>query len=136
MPKGQERDLILIVEDDQEVSDMLCTYLRTKRYRLATTPMGGDVLVLCQVERPNLILLDINLPDIDGYEIARRIRASKNSTLAHIPIIAVTANAMKGDAQKAIQAGCSKYMSKPINIVELVEMVDVFVRKGTERGTA
>lgn len=83
----------------------------------------------------DLILLDINLPDIDGYEIARRIRSSSKAGLKQIPIIAVTANAMKGDAQKAIDAGCTLYMSKPINIVQLAETVDAFVHKPTQRAT-
>lgn len=83
----------------------------------------------------DLILLDINLPDIDGYEIARRIRSSSKAGLKQIPIIAVTANAMKGDAQKAIGAGCTLYMSKPINIVQLAETVDALVHKPTQRAT-
>jgi two-component system cell cycle response regulator DivK len=82
----------------------------------------------------DLILLDINLPDIDGYEIARRIRSNSKPGLKQIPIIAVTANAMKGDTQKAISAGCTMYMSKPINIVELAEKVDALVKQ-TQRDT-
>ena len=75
----------------------------------------------------NLILLDINLPDIDGYEVARRLRTSSKSELAYMPIIAVTANALKGDAEKALEAGCDVYMSKPINIRELWARVEAFV---------
>jgi CheY-like chemotaxis protein len=74
-----------------------------------------------------LILLDINLPDIDGYEVARRLRKSSKSSLLHIPIIAITANALKGDAEKALDAGCDVYMSKPINIRELWARVEAFV---------
>jgi two-component system cell cycle response regulator DivK len=72
-------------------------------------------------------LLDINLPDIDGYEVARRLRASEKPALAYIPIIAITANALKGDAEKALSAGCDVYMSKPINIRELWARVEAFV---------
>jgi CheY-like chemotaxis protein len=86
-------------------------------------------------QKLDLILLDINLPDIDGYEIARRIRSNPKPALTQIPIIAVTANAMKGDAQKAIAAGCTLYMSKPINIIELAETVDALVHKPALRGT-
>jgi two-component system cell cycle response regulator DivK len=71
--------------------------------------------------------LDINLPDIDGYEVARRLRASPKRELASVPIIAVTANALKGDAQRALDAGCDVYMSKPINIRELWARVEAFV---------
>ena len=75
----------------------------------------------------DLILLDINLPDIDGYEVARRLRGSVKPTLAYTPIIAITANALKGDAEKALASGCDVYMSKPINIRELWARVEAFV---------
>jgi two-component system cell cycle response regulator DivK len=75
----------------------------------------------------DLILLDINLPDIDGYEVARRLRRSSISKLVYVPIIAITANALKGDAEKALEAGCNVYMSKPINIRELWARVEAFV---------
>jgi len=74
-----------------------------------------------------LILLDINLPDIDGYEVAYRIRHSAKLALHYVPIIAITANALKGDAEKALSAGCDVYMSKPINIRELWARVEAFV---------
>ena len=67
------------------------------------------------------------LPDIDGYEVARRLRASSKRELQVVPIIAITANALKGDAEKALNAGCDVYMSKPINIRELWARVDAFV---------
>jgi len=80
-----------------------------------------------------MILLDVNLPDIDGYEVARRLRKSKKTALAHIPIVAVTANAMKGDDQKALDAGMDLYMTKPINIQALLETVEDLINK-TRRG--
>jgi len=127
---------ILCIEDNPDNRTLIQRILRPDSYNLIEATSGVQGLAIAEGQECDLILLDINLPDIDGYEIARRIRASKNSTLAQIPIIAVTANAMKGDAQKAIQAGCTKYMSKPINIDELVKTVDVFARKGTQRGAA
>ncbi len=75
----------------------------------------------------DLILLDINLPDIDGHEVARRLRSSRKRELAYIPIIAITANALKGDAEKALEAGCDVYMAKPINIRELWARVEAYV---------
>jgi CheY-like chemotaxis protein len=82
---------------------------------------------MAEQEQVDLILLDINLPDIDGYEVARRLRASGKRELRIVPIIAVTANALKGDADKALNAGCDVYMSKPINIRELWARVEAFV---------
>jgi len=77
----------------------------------------------------DLILLDINLPDIDGYEVARRLRSSKKESLANAPIMVLTANAMRGDAERALDAGCDIYMSKPINIFELLEKVSALLSR-------
>ncbi len=76
---------------------------------------------------PVVILLDINLPDIDGYEVARRLRKSSLTELHYVPIIAITANALKGDAEKALSAGCDVYMAKPINVRELWARVEAFI---------
>jgi CheY-like chemotaxis protein len=81
----------------------------------------------------DLILLDINLPDIDGYEVARRIACQAKHSLAYTPIIAITANALKGDAEKALSAGCDVYMSKPINIRELWARVEAFIPSPTAK---
>jgi two-component system, cell cycle response regulator DivK len=91
----------------------------------ALTGLNG--VAAAEREEVDLILLDIILPDIDGYEVARRIRNSEKHALAYVPIIAVTANALKGDAEKALSAGCDVYMSKPINIRELWARVEAFV---------
>ena len=88
---------------------------------------GEVAFQMAEDVQPEVMLIDINLPDIDGYEVARRLRASSKSELATVPIIAVTANALKGDAEKALEAGCDVYMSKPINIRELWARVEAFV---------
>ncbi len=82
---------------------------------------------MAEGQEVDLILLDINLPDIDGHEVARRLRSSRKRELAYIPIIAITANALKGDAEKALEAGCDVYMAKPINIRELWARVEAYV---------
>ena len=97
--------------------------LQSESYTLVEAKTGLQGIFFAESQDIDVILLDVNLPDIDGYEVARRLRASTKTALAGIPIIAVTANAMKGDDQKAIQAGCNFYMSKPINIQELLEKV-------------
>jgi CheY-like chemotaxis protein len=101
--------------------------LEARGYRLLQALNGVNGVTAAEKEEVDLILLDINLPDIDGYEVARRIRNSVKHTLAYTPIIAVTANALKGDAEKALSAGCDVYMSKPINIRELWARVEAFV---------
>jgi two-component system cell cycle response regulator DivK len=108
---------------------------RPDSYNLIEARTGVQGLSIVEGQDLDLILLDINLPDIDGYEIARRVRSSAKTALAHLPIIAVTANALKGDSKKAIDAGCDVYMSKPINIFELLETVEALVGKKTQGTT-
>ena len=126
---------ILCIEDHSDNMMLIRRIFRPDSYNLITARNGVEGLSIVESQELDLILLDINLPDIDGYEIARRIRSSSKAELTQIPIVAVTANAMKGDAQKAIAAGCTLYMSKPINIVELSEKVDALVDKQKQRGS-
>jgi len=127
---------ILCIEDHPDNMMLIRRLFRPDGYNLIEAKTGVQGLSVAENQELDLILLDINLPDIDGYEIARRIRTSSKPALIQIPIIAVTANAMKGDAQKALDAGCDVYMPKPINIVQLIETVDAFVSKERQRGTA
>ena len=118
---------ILIIEDDLDVADMLNAYFLVQGYEVFTVNWGEDGVRSCQTVHPDLVILDIRLPDIDGYEVARRIRSTNTPYTAYVPIIAVTANALKGDAEKALAAGCNVYMSKPINIRELWARVEAFL---------
>ena len=118
---------ILYVEDNPDNMILVKRALEARGYRLLQAVNGLDGVATAEHEEVDLILLDINLPDIDGYEVARRIRSSGKTKLAYIPIIAITANALKGDAEKALSAGCDVYMSKPINIRELWARVEAFV---------
>jgi two-component system, cell cycle response regulator DivK len=118
---------ILYVEDNPDNMLLVRRALESRGYHLLEAPTGLDGVAVADKEAVDLILLDINLPDIDGYEVARRIRKSGKSALAYVPIIAITANALKGDAEKALAAGCDVYMSKPINLRELWARVEAFV---------
>ena len=118
---------ILYVEDNPDNMLLVQRALESRGYKLLKAENGEKGVAAAKAEDVDLILLDINLPDIDGYEVARRIRASAKHALAYVPIIAVTANALKGDAEKALAAGCDVYMSKPINIRELWARVEAFV---------
>ncbi|HMB22005.1 MAG: response regulator [Chloroflexota bacterium] len=118
---------ILYVEDNHDNMMLVKRALEARGYRLLEAINGLKGVEMAEREDVDLILLDINLPDIDGYEVARRLRSSSKAALAHIPIIAITANALKGDAEKALDAGCDVYMSKPINIRELWARVEAFV---------
>lgn len=118
---------ILYIEDNPDNMRLVQRALEARGYRLLQAKNGLDGVKVAENEQVDLILLDINLPDIDGYEVARRLRSSHKQTLASTPIIAVTANALKGDAERALEAGCDVYMSKPINIRELWARVEAFI---------
>ena len=118
---------ILYIEDNPDNMRLVQRALESRGYRLLQAKNGLDGVQVAEQEEIDLILLDINLPDIDGYEVARRLRSSSKRALTSTPIIAVTANALKGDAERALEAGCDVYMSKPINIRELWARVEAFV---------
>ena len=118
---------ILCVEDNPQNMRLVRKMLNSAGYQVIEAQDGESGYTTILEQRPDLVLMDVNLPDIDGYEVARRIRASSKHSLAYVPIIAVTANALKGDAEKALSAGCDVYMSKPINIRELWARVEAFV---------
>ena len=126
---------ILYIEDNPDNMLLVKRILQADKYNLLEATNGMQGLSVAESEDVDLILLDVNLPDIDGYEVARRLRSSTKASVAQLPIIVLTANAMKGDAQKALEAGCNIYMAKPINIFELLEKVNAFVREKTVGNT-
>src|SRR5512142_1618681 len=110
------RPNILCIEDHPDNMTLIRRIFRPDSYNLLEASTGLQGLSIAENQELDVILLDINLPDIDGYEVARRVRSSTRSTLVNTPIIAITANALRGDSQKARDAGCDVYLSKPINI--------------------
>ncbi|MCG2785951.1 MAG: response regulator [Anaerolineae bacterium] len=120
-------NIVLYIEDNPDNMTLVKRALESRGYCLLEAVNGLDGVMVAETQDVNLILLDINLPDIDGYEVARRLRKSQKPKLVHVPIIAVTANALKGDAERALSAGCDVYMSKPINIRELWARVEAFL---------
>ena len=116
---------VLYIEDHPDNMTLVRRILQKDSYTLIEAGTGLLGLSIAESQDLDLILLDINLPDIDGYEVVRRLHASSRVSLTHTPIVAVTANALKGDAQKALQAGCNHYVTKPINIQELIDMVEL-----------
>ena len=113
----------VLVIDDTEANIQLCTFiLKKKGYEPIEARNGLEGVKSAIKERPDLILLDIQLPDIDGLEVAKRIRASEVES--KIPIVAVTSYAMPGDKEKIMEAGCNGYLAKPINVEEFIREVD------------
>ena len=115
---------ILMVEDNEMNRDMLSRRLERKEFEVVIAEDGQAGVNMAISESPDLILMDMNLPIIDGWEAARQIKA--NPATKNIPIIALTAHAMAGDEQKTLDAGCDDYDSKPVNFKRLLEKIEKF----------
>jgi two-component system, cell cycle response regulator DivK len=109
---------ILLVEDDEMNRDMLSRRLERRGYQVVMAVDGGQGLRLARSEAPDLILMDMSLPVLDGWEATRHLKAA--AATQAIPIIALTAHAMAGDREKAVEAGCADYDTKPIEFPRLL----------------
>jgi CheY-like chemotaxis protein len=127
---GEAMTKILLVEDNEMNRDMLSRRLLRKGFEVVMAVDGGQAVTMAESERPDLILMDMSLPVIDGWEATRRVKASE--TTGHIPIIALTAHAMSGDREKALNAGCNDYDTKPIEMPRLLEKIDALLIRPQE----
>ncbi len=118
---------ILIVEDNEMNRDMLSRRLERRGYTTLIAVDGGDGVAKARTDAPDLILMDMSLPVIDGWEASRQIKA--DPATASIPIIALTAHAMTSDRDKAIQAGCDDYDTKPVELPRLLGKIEVLLKK-------
>jgi len=116
---------ILIVEDNELSRDMLSRRLRRKGFEVLVATDGQEGIAMAQRELPDLVLMDLSLPDLDGWEATRRLK--KDAKTQNIPVIALTAHAMSGDREKAIDAGCDEYDTKPIDLRRLLSKMIRFV---------
>jgi CheY-like chemotaxis protein len=120
---------ILLVEDNEMNRDMLSRRLLRKGYEVVMAVDGEQAVAMAQSEKPDLILMDMSLPVIDGWEATRRVKAAE--TFSHIPIIALTAHAMSGDRERALDAGCDDYDTKPIEMPRLLEKIDALLARAS-----
>ena len=118
---------ILLVEDNDMNRDMLSRRLQRKGHEVLMAADGMQCILMAESEAPDLILLDMSLPVIDGWEAARRLKASP--TTARVPIVALTAHAMSGDREKALAAGCDEYDTKPVELPRLLEKIQTLLAK-------
>ena len=118
---------ILLVEDNEMNRDMLSRRLVKKGYEVITAITGKEGVKLATTLIPDIILMDMSLPEIDGWEATRQLKSQ--SATAKIPIIALTAHAMAGDREKAIQAGCDDYDTKPVDLGRLIEKMTKLLSK-------
>lgn len=117
---------VLYIEDNFDNMTLVKRVLEVEGYEVIEASTGSEGLVKASDSQPDIIITDINLPDIDGYEITSTLKRDK--VTAHIPVIAMTANVMKKDRESVFEAGCDGYISKPINIDELPEQIEIFLK--------
>ena len=118
---------ILLVEDNEMNRDMLSRRLQRKGYQVELALDGQSGVEMTQTQAPDLVLMDMSLPVLDGWEATRRLKA--DTATRHIPVIALTAHAMSSDREKAIEAGCDDYDTKPVELTRLLAKIDALLRK-------
>jgi CheY-like chemotaxis protein len=116
---------ILLVEDNEMNRDMLSRRLERRGYEVVMAVDGGEGVAKAQTEAPDLILMDMSLPVIDGWEATRQLKTAPETS--GIPVIALTAHAMAGDREKALDAGCDDYDTKPIELPRLLEKIQALL---------
>ena len=114
--------LILLIEDNEMNRDMLKRRLERRDYTVVIAVDGVQGIEMAASEKPDLILMDMSLPEMDGWQATRELKA--NDELKHIPVIALTAHAMSGDREKAMEAGCDDYETKPIDFDRLLGKIN------------
>jgi CheY-like chemotaxis protein len=119
---------ILVVDDDEMNRDMLSRRLLRKGYEVVLAVNGVEAIERAVADRPELILMDLSMPVLDGYEATRRLKAEVGT--AGIPIIGLSAHAMVGDREKALAAGCDDYDTKPVELPRLLGKVESFLSPG------
>ena len=122
---------ILYIEDNVESRILVKRVLEVEGYVMLEADDGIDGLRAVREETPDLILIDINLPEIDGYEITTRLRQMED--LTNIPIVALTANVLKGDRERSLEAGCDGYIQKPIDVDLLPAQIAAFLRQARQQ---
>ena len=126
-PEAKDRPTILLIEDTKEVTMMITDYLEMAGYKVLTAPDGITGIEQAQRNHPALILMDIQMPNIDGLEATRRLRA--DPAFRTVPIIALTALAMRGDRERCLAAGATDYLAKPVSLKKLVQMIEEYLLK-------
>jgi two-component system cell cycle response regulator DivK len=121
---------ILYIEDDPGNRMLVRRILEAEGFSIMEATDGPAGLEIAAQMHPDLILLDINLPEIDGYDLAKRFRDTPG--LQRVPILAITANVMKGDRERTLEAGCDGYIQKPIDVDQLPEQVKTALQKNCE----
>ena len=118
---------ILYIEDNSDNRTLVRRVLQAEGYSVREAPDSPTGLQMAAEQRPDLVLMDINLPQVDGYEVTARLK--QLTGMSQVPVIAVTANVMKGDREKTLAAGCDGYIQKPIDIDTLSNQIEHFLTR-------
>ncbi|HEY3413852.1 MAG TPA: response regulator [Armatimonadota bacterium] len=122
---------ILLVEDNEDNREMLSRRLARRGYEVAEAEDGEQAIAMARTASPDVVLMDISLPDVDGLEATRRIKADTETR--RLPIIALTAHAMTGDRERALEAGCDDYDIKPIELPRLLQKIECLLSTGAKQ---
>ncbi|HJR81174.1 MAG TPA: response regulator [Anaerolineales bacterium] len=127
MSQQDTKGTILYVEDNADNRTLVRRILSAEEYEFAEATNAREALILLETTRPNLILMDINMPDMDGYTLTAKIKSMPG--FERIPILAITANVMRGDREKSLEAGCDGYIQKPLDVDQLVREIEKFLAR-------
>ncbi len=123
----ENKGTILYVEDNIDNRTLVRRILLSEDYALLEAVNAAEALKVLETTKPDLILMDINMPDMDGYTLTARIKSMPG--FATVPILALTANVMRGDKEKTLEAGCDGYIQKPLDIDQLIKEVERFLAR-------
>jgi two-component system, cell cycle response regulator DivK len=129
MVSPESKGTILYVEDNPDNRLLVRRVLLSEDYSLLEATDAMDALNVLKTARPDLILMDINMPDMDGYTLTAKIKSLPG--FERVPILAVTANVMRGDKEKTLEAGCDGYIQKPLDIEQLTREIEKFLSRRT-----
>ena len=129
MMSMENKGTILYVEDNIDNRTLVRRILLSEDYSLIEAVNAAEALKVLENTKPDLILMDINMPDMDGYTLTARIKSMPG--FATVPILALTANVMRGDKEKTLEAGCDGYIQKPLDIDQLIKEVERFLARST-----
>ena len=122
---------ILLIEDNEQNRDVLSRRLQRQGYTIIVAVDGKEGIAMAQSDLPDMILMDLNLPDIDGWEATRRLKAAPETQT--IPVMAITAHAIPGDRERSLEAGCDDYHPKPMDFPRLLTQIEALLKKPAER---
>ena len=129
MTPTEEKGTVLYVEDNPDNRMLVRRILLSEDYGLLEATNATEALELLKTTKPDLILMDINMPDMDGYTLTAKIKTTPG--LERVPVLALTANVMRGDKEKTLEAGCDGYIQKPIDFDELLREISKFLARST-----